>query len=877
MKRAIRLGVTCVLLVCAYAGMVMSTPQGAKQPLTATKLLALVAGNALPENIVAAIESRGLAFKPTEEYRTQLTQAGATAEILRTVNKAVVRTGTVEEDAKQEAARWQHLSMAGKLIREKKYEEAEKQLNAMMQAGGAKLEAGFVMGEALRQQEQWEMASAVYGEIVRQDESFPEAQTKLSFVLYRAGEEDSSLRTAKAALAVTPNNAEAHKNAGLALESMRKFDAAVEEYREALRLKPDYEMVHFDLGILLYDKNDFDGAIAEYKMALALDQKLVDARINLALAYGQKRDGDGAIRELREAKKLAPKNLQVRQNLGSMLIHENLNADAVTELRELEAMAPESAVCHVCLGSALYKTQDYAAAAKEYQTAIRLEPGEAMGYDGLGRTYEAQGKYQLALKQYRLAQERNSDSIEAHVGIARVLMQTNQAALAVEELKAAKEAEPGNAEVHHQYGKALEALGNVEQAKSEYKESLLLDGQNEFTLVDLAGLLEKQGDWAGAMANYFTAMKKVEAAMMSGRAPQIILDARGAYQAAQLRFNQHLADLRAAGKSREAEKLQEQIEGTKTGQGISGQLDAAMEAGAEAFRERRYDDAERSYKEAVKLGLSLKPHEDRLVMSLGFLGALYFNRKDYADAQATAEQQLKVAEEVYGVGSPRICPTLEILARMALEQGDFARAEFFAQENLAISEKNAGDDSFSYSKSLMTLGYAYSVEKKYEKAEPYFEKAVKIHEQMTGPQGIMVVGSKRLLCATYDSLGQSAKAESCNQQLLTLMEKFYGANSPALAPILASESKALRELGRNAEADDVDRRMPCNLLRVQTRRKWQLQISGLRESHCWNLRYKSAQTHRLREPSGKCFSAGLRLIADGSAVFGRVDLVIAVY
>jgi len=60
---------------------------------------------------------------------------------------------------------------------------------------------------------------------------------------------------------------------------------------------------------------------------------------------------------------------------------------------------------------------------------------------------------------------------------------------------------------------------------------------------------------------------------------------------------------------------------------------------------------------------SWHPRDQRLVMALGFLGTLYHNRKDDADAERTFEEQLKVAEEVYGEGSPKICPMLQTLAR----------------------------------------------------------------------------------------------------------------------------------------------------------------------------------------------------------------------
>jgi len=62
--------------LCAAAAVSAPIPQAAREPLGAATLLALVTGNALPENVVAAIETDGLAFKPTEEYRRQLREAG---------------------------------------------------------------------------------------------------------------------------------------------------------------------------------------------------------------------------------------------------------------------------------------------------------------------------------------------------------------------------------------------------------------------------------------------------------------------------------------------------------------------------------------------------------------------------------------------------------------------------------------------------------------------------------------------------------------------------------------------------------------------------------------------------------------------------------
>jgi hypothetical protein len=49
--------------------------------------------------------------------------------------------------------------------------------------------------------------------------------------------------------------------------------------------------------------------------------------------------------------------------------------------------------------------------------------------------------------------------------------------------------------------------------------------------------------------------------------------------------------------------------------------------------------------------------------------------------------------------------------------------------------------------------------------------------------------------------------EPCDRQLLVVLEKQYGPKSPQLASTLASESQALRSLGRAKEAADVDNRL----------------------------------------------------------------------
>ena len=224
--------------------------------LSDSEILALVAGSALPENIVNQIQLRGLAFPPSNEYRSLLKRAGAAAPVLAALDSAKVTSFAESSQNKQDAEFLQHLAQAADLMRNKRYTDAARELNRALALGPNNADVGFVMGELLRRQEQFMAAASVYREVLSKDPEFSEAHTKLAYTLYRVGDEEQAITEAKSALRRTPQNAEAHKNMGLAFEATRKYDAAVSEYHEALRIKPDDGVVHYDLGILFYEQRD---------------------------------------------------------------------------------------------------------------------------------------------------------------------------------------------------------------------------------------------------------------------------------------------------------------------------------------------------------------------------------------------------------------------------------------------------------------------------------------------------------------------------------------------------------------------------------------------------------------------------------------------
>lgn len=776
--------------------------QTAKEPLSDRELLALVAGNSLSETIVQEIGARGLKFHPDDKYRSLLTEGGADSRVLTAIEQARVISDSPTPENTGVSQSLVHIATAGKLLRAKQYDEAIRELTDALQDGGG-VEAGFVMAEVLVRQEKWVEAEAIMEQVQRQAPSFPEAHTKQSYLMYRVDDGEDAFSEARLALSENPNNAEAHKNAGLALKLLNKIDASEKEYREALRLKPDYGPVHFDLGILFEESKKYDQAIVEYKKAIALDFTFWEVPYNLGCVYDSKGNLELAIREYREAKRLNPAAYAPRQNLGHDLIALNMNAEAIKEFREMEGMWPDASICHDCLGTALFRNWDFQGAEKEFRSALSIDPSDADAHVGLGGLLEEQKDYDRSLEEYRRAEKLDEASINAFEGAGRVLIAKKDFSGAVEELKRDEYLNPSNATIHDLYGQALEGLGNTSGAIAEFKQAIALDPKQDQIRLELAAALEKNDNWVEAINQYH------QAAMANPRP-----ETQEQYKSAQARFNQHMAALRASGKSAEAATLGSSLHASKVDPGISEELDAIMEAGLQAMIAGHFDEAEVNYKQAVELAEKLQPHDMRLATSLLRLANCYAGKKDFPKTESAMQRALTETEKLYGAESPMMTEPLQALAQYSAFRGDFKSALDFASRAVKVNEDTFGETSDRVADNLRILARVYVMQKEYDKAEPYLLRAVRIDESLFGRDGFGLNIPLTYLCDLYDKWMKPELAEPRYRQLLALLEKQYGPDSPVLTGALAGESKMLQELGRTEEAAKVDQRLQA--IRVAT-------------------------------------------------------------
>jgi tetratricopeptide (TPR) repeat protein len=791
-----------LLIAFSIYGTSFAAESGGK-PLRASELLGLVAGNALPENVVSDIDADHLAFRPDDNYRALLKTAGADPKVLAALDFAKTET---EQSPEAESGKdlLQHLANAASMMNSRNYDQASTELKAALAASLDSPDCYFVVGELMRRESAWDQAVAAYKQVLSQEPDFPEAHAKLSYALHRTGDADAALLEAEAAVKQNPSSADAHKVAGLALDDLRKFDASEAEYKEALRLKPDYWAVHYDWGILLANERKCNESISEYKKAIALGppetDPLADMYYGIGWDYDQLGNFAAAINAYRQAKTVNPKWYDPRQNLGHDLIQTGHYAQAVIEFRELEALFPNSSICHDCLASALYDTWDFNGAEKEYQTALRLDPTDATAHVGLGGILEERNDYDGAIRELQEAEKLDPTISEAYRSEGRVEIKQQNYAAAISQLAQAEQLAPADPNIHDLYGQALVGLNKPDAAIAEFQQSLALQPNQIQVMLRLACAFEKKGDWVAAIGEYRKAAGTDASIDLRGKITRSDeLDPQKQYKAAQDRLAEHLAALRASGKASEASAIESGIRSAQSNASISDQLDAAMRAGSDADRSRHFQEAIQDYQHAVDLADKIQPHDPRLVTALDQLGNNYFGWNASA-ATSAYEQELKAAQDLFGPESPNLTGPLQSLGRNALMQHDYATAEKFFFQAVDVNEKVFGESSDSVANSLIQASAVYFVQKDYAKAEPYVVRAVNIDESLYGKDSIDLVVPLSTICALYDRWGKPDKVDTYRRQLLLVLEKQYGANSPVLVPVLVSEAKTLRALGKNDEA-----------------------------------------------------------------------------
>ena len=114
------------------------------------------------------------------------------------------------------------------------------------------------------------------------------------------------------------------------------------------------------------------------------------------------------------------------------------------------------------------------------------------------------------------------------------------------------------------------------------------------------------------------------------------------------------------------------------------------EAGATAYSERNYAEAEIQLKAALKKAEEFESDDPRLATSLNNLAGLYQAQGKYNEAEPLYKRALGIDEKTLGPDHPDVAQSLENYADLLRKTGRNSEAERFEARGKAIRAKQAG-------------------------------------------------------------------------------------------------------------------------------------------------------------------------------------------
>jgi tetratricopeptide (TPR) repeat protein len=304
------------------------------------------------------------------------------------------------------------------------------------------------------------------------------------------------------AVALEPNDIEAHFNLGNTLKDLGRLADAEASYSQAITLKPDYAEAHYNLGNTLKDLNRIDDAEASYRQAIALKPDYAEAYSNLGNTLNELGRLLDAEASYRQAIALKPDFTEAHYNLGNTLKDLNRIDDAEASYRQSIALKPDYAEAHYNLGNVLKELGRQADAEASYRQAIALKPDYAEVYSNLGNVLNELGRQADAEASYRQAIALKPDYAEAYSNLGNTLNELGRLLDAEASYRQAIALKPDFTEAHFNLGNTLKDLAKLVDAEASYRQAIALKPDYAEAYSNLGNALKELGRQADAEASY---------------------------------------------------------------------------------------------------------------------------------------------------------------------------------------------------------------------------------------------------------------------------------------------------------------------------------------------------------------------------------------
>lgn len=227
------------------------------------------------------------------------------------------------------------------------------------------------------------------------------------------------------------------------------------------------------------------------------------------------------------------------------------------------------------------------------------------------------------------------------------------------------------------------------------------------------------------------------------------------------------------------------------------------------FQQRRYDDAFRSYKEALRIwkfhrGNNLKTAELYYNIAL-----VFYHKGPYSKAKVSVAECLRIRREQAGNTSLSVASALYLFGLISSSMGDFNDALEQLRESLAIRQRQLGENGSNHLSILNVrhvIGVVLSLAGECDRAMASFSAALMGRTQRLGKHHTAVAEVLQSIGVAYISVNEFSKALETLEEALRLRQSLLGPsmevaetlNSMSLVFFSCDDTEKAVELGEKA-------------------------------------------------------------------------------
>ena len=306
---------------------------------------------------------------------------------------------------------------------------------------------------------------------------------------------------------VTPAEAKAYYNRGVALGQMGQYGRAMNDYNRAIEINPGYSAAYDNRGYLLEGRKEYDKALRDYDKAIETDPRFPNALNNRANLLKKMGEYDKALGDYNRAIEITPRFSRAFFNRGNLYMAAGEYGKALKDYDRAIEIDPEKVDAFINRGSLYRDSGDHKKAVSDYNRALKIDPGRADAYINRGIVFKDMKKYGKAINDLGRAIKIDPLRPEPYGSRGTVFAELGEYHRAIDDYNKAIDIDSRYLDAYLNRGNAFGRLKEYTRAIGDYTEAIKIKPRSAKLFMLRAAIYTKIKDYRKAISDYDRAIE----------------------------------------------------------------------------------------------------------------------------------------------------------------------------------------------------------------------------------------------------------------------------------------------------------------------------------------------------------------------------------